>query len=223
MSSSRRQGGNPVTARPSVRSLVAPSPGGRGPAGEILVVLRRSDSGRRPGPAGGEGTVPVGTGRDPHEVEPRGRDGSRPRTHRRLGARTPSAAPAPRTVTVAERERRAGTAFPEPGGHAVPDGLGPLRISRSADQDVHREPDVRMRHGRRAVPRLRRGDGRRRTARPGHAACLRSLATRIDTGGWTRSAGLTRYVVRLGSTTGSPSAMRPAAYSSSHSAVGRAA
>ncbi|CAL9353545.1 hypothetical protein SUDANB176_00525 [Streptomyces sp. enrichment culture] len=70
------------------------------------------------------------------------------RTHQRLGAEILSAAPASQTMTgtVAEWERWTGMAFPESGDYVIPGGLGLLRISRSADQGVYREPNVWMRH-----------------------------------------------------------------------------
>ncbi|CAL9651954.1 hypothetical protein [Streptomyces sp. Tu 3180] len=138
-------------------AIVTPSPTGRGLAGETPKALRRraADAGLarvvapvRPTPKARYPLTPIetfmrwtradGTALDPWI-----------RTHQRLGAGIPAAAPASQTMTgtVAEWERWPRTAFPESGDYVIPDGLGLLRISRSADQGVHREPDVWMRHG----------------------------------------------------------------------------
>ncbi|TXS41977.1 hypothetical protein [Streptomyces sp. OR43] len=70
------------------------------------------------------------------------------RTHQRLGAEILAAAPASQTMTgtVAEWERWTGLALPASGDYVIPDGLSLLRIDRSADQGVYREPNVWMRH-----------------------------------------------------------------------------
>ncbi|MBW5251306.1 hypothetical protein JGS39_20290 [Streptomyces sp. P01-B04] len=70
------------------------------------------------------------------------------RTHQRLGAEILAAAPASQTMTgtVAEWERWTGLALPESGDYVIPDGLSLLRVDRSADRGVYREPNVWMRH-----------------------------------------------------------------------------
>ncbi|WP_437090638.1 hypothetical protein [Streptomyces sp. enrichment culture] len=62
-------------------AIVTPSLKGRGLAGEGPAPEgrgRRPGPGHRPGPADAEGAVPADADRDLHEVEPRGRNGSRP-------------------------------------------------------------------------------------------------------------------------------------------------
>lgn len=70
------------------------------------------------------------------------------RTHQRLGAAILSAAPASQTMTgtVAEWERWTRMAFPESGDYVIPGGLSLLRVDRTADHGVYREPNVWMRH-----------------------------------------------------------------------------
>ncbi|WP_327408036.1 hypothetical protein OG458_04985 [Streptomyces sp. NBC_01281] len=70
------------------------------------------------------------------------------RTHQRLGAEILAAAPASQTMTgtVAEWEQWTGLAFPESGDYVIPGGLSLLRVDRSADRGVYREPNIWMRH-----------------------------------------------------------------------------
>lgn len=70
------------------------------------------------------------------------------RTHQRLGAEILAAAPASQTMTgtVAEWEQWTGMAFPESGDYVIPVGLSLLRVDRSADRGVYREPNIWMRH-----------------------------------------------------------------------------
>ncbi|GAA3506399.1 hypothetical protein GCM10019016_135140 [Streptomyces prasinosporus] len=138
-------------------AIVTPSLKGRGLAGETLKALRRAagDAGLarvvapvRPTTKARYPLTPIetfmrwtredGTALDPWI-----------RTHQRLGAEIVSAAPASQTMTgtVAEWERWTGMVFPESGDYVIPDGLGLLRISRSDDRGVYREPNVWMRHG----------------------------------------------------------------------------
>ncbi|MEU1089525.1 hypothetical protein ABZ401_22370 [Streptomyces sp. NPDC005892] len=70
------------------------------------------------------------------------------RTHQRLGATILSAAPASQTMTgtVAEWEQWTRMAFPESGDYVIPGGLSLLRVDRTSDHGVYREPNIWMRH-----------------------------------------------------------------------------
>ncbi|MFI5753016.1 hypothetical protein ACIBBE_46125 [Streptomyces sp. NPDC051644] len=70
------------------------------------------------------------------------------RTHQRLGAEILAAAPTSQTMTgtVAEWEQWTGMTFPESGDYVIPGGLSLLRVDRSADHGVYREPNIWMRH-----------------------------------------------------------------------------
>lgn len=137
-------------------AVVTPSLKGRGLAGEMLRALRRTGEGAglskvvapvRPTTKAAYPLTPIETfmrwsREDGMALDPW------IRTHQRLGAELLSAAPASQTMTgtVAEWERWTGMVFPESGDYVIPGGLSLLRVDRSADCGVYREPNIWMRH-----------------------------------------------------------------------------
>ncbi|HEY9326954.1 MAG TPA: hypothetical protein VIS09_01730 [Streptomyces sp.] len=137
-------------------AVVTPSLKGRGLAGEMIKALRRTagEAGLarviapvRPTTKARYPLTPIETfmrwsREDGMALDPW------MRTHQRLGAEILAAATASQTMTgtVAEWERWTGLALPESGDYVIPDGLSLLRIDRSADHGVYREPNVWMRH-----------------------------------------------------------------------------
>ncbi|MBT2389795.1 hypothetical protein ACFO9E_21420 [Streptomyces maoxianensis] len=137
-------------------AIVTPALKGRGLAGETLKALRQTakDAGWSRVIAPVRPTMKAQYPLTPIETFMRWRreDGMALdpwiRTHQRLGAEILSAAPASQTMTgtVAEWERWTGMAFPESGDYVIPGGLSLLRLDRSADEGVYREPNIWMQH-----------------------------------------------------------------------------
>ncbi|WP_405021343.1 hypothetical protein OHV05_34970 [Kitasatospora sp. NBC_00070] len=137
-------------------AVVTPSLKGRGLAGEVLRALRRTaeEAGLAQVIAPVRPTLKARYPLVPIETFMRwGREDGMAldpwiRTHQRLGAEILAAAPASQTMTgtVAEWERWTEMAFPESGDYVIPGGLSLLRVDRSADHGVYREPNIWMRH-----------------------------------------------------------------------------